>query len=66
MEVSVSDSERQDIGKLEYGCEHYKRRCKIRGPCFNKVFTCRHCHNAAMCVNRRISIWGLGTKARPS
>ncbi|KAF5190749.1 Ring finger and chy zinc finger domain-containing protein [Thalictrum thalictroides] len=48
MEVSVSDSERQDIGKLEYGCEHYKRRCKIRAPCCNKVFTCRHCHNAAM------------------
>jgi len=26
-------------------CEHYKRRCKIRAPCCNLIFSCRHCHN---------------------
>ncbi|KAJ0783842.1 putative Zinc finger, CHY-type, Zinc finger, CTCHY-type, Zinc finger, CTCHY-type superfamily [Helianthus annuus] len=30
-----------------YGCIHYKRRCKIRAPCCDEVFDCRHCHNEA-------------------
>lgn len=29
-------------------CVHYKRRCKIRAPCCNQIFYCRHCHNEAM------------------
>ncbi|KAK2649340.1 hypothetical protein Ddye_016829 [Dipteronia dyeriana] len=29
-------------------CEHYRRRCKIRAPCCDKIFPCRHCHNEAM------------------
>ena len=28
-----------------FRCEHYKRRCKIRAPCCNQIFPCRHCHN---------------------
>uniref|UniRef100_A0A2P2KUI9 Zinc finger family protein n=1 Tax=Rhizophora mucronata TaxID=61149 RepID=A0A2P2KUI9_RHIMU len=28
-----------------YGCSHYRRRCKIRAPCCNEIFDCRHCHN---------------------
>ncbi|KAK4790670.1 hypothetical protein SAY86_017974 [Trapa natans] len=36
-----------DFGKSEYGCEHYRRRCRIRAPCCNNVFACRHCHNEA-------------------
>ncbi|KAL0557321.1 hypothetical protein IC582_005852 [Cucumis melo] len=39
---------KQDFGKLQYGCEHYRRRCKIRAPCCDQIFTCRHCHNEAM------------------
>ncbi|XP_074268332.1 E3 ubiquitin-protein ligase MIEL1-like [Silene latifolia] len=39
---------RQDFKKLEFGCEHYKRRCKLLAPCCNRVFTCRHCHNDVM------------------
>ncbi|KAL9247191.1 hypothetical protein vseg_020648 [Gypsophila vaccaria] len=39
---------RIDFGKLKFGCEHYRRRCKIIAPCCNRVFTCRHCHNDAM------------------
>ncbi|CAI5504244.1 unnamed protein product [Closterium sp. Naga37s-1] len=31
----------------EYGCSHYRRRCKIKAPCCNEVFDCRHCHNDA-------------------
>ncbi|PON96641.1 43kDa postsynaptic protein [Trema orientale] len=37
----------KDSGKLEYGCEHYRRRCKIRAPCCDQIFSCRHCHNEA-------------------
>ncbi|CAB87742.1 putative protein [Arabidopsis thaliana] len=35
----------KDFGKFQFGCEHYKRRCKIRAPCCNLIFSCRHCHN---------------------
>nr|GMD64044.1 E3 ubiquitin-protein ligase MIEL1 [Ipomoea batatas] len=38
---------REDFGKMLFGCEHYRRRCKIRAPCCNEIFTCRHCHNEA-------------------
>ncbi|KAD5803417.1 hypothetical protein R6Q59_024382 [Mikania micrantha] len=34
-----------DIG--HFGCIHYKRRCKIRAPCCDEIFYCRHCHNEA-------------------
>ncbi|XP_003606334.3 E3 ubiquitin-protein ligase RZFP34 [Medicago truncatula] len=30
-----------------FGCTHYRRRCKIIAPCCNEVFDCRHCHNEA-------------------
>lgn len=30
---------------IDYGCIHYKRRCKIVSPCCGKIYTCRHCHN---------------------
>ncbi|XP_042481824.1 probable E3 ubiquitin-protein ligase RZFP34 isoform X2 [Macadamia integrifolia] len=32
-------------GLMEYGCSHYQRRCRIRAPCCNEIFYCRHCHN---------------------
>ncbi|KAL4565077.1 hypothetical protein LXL04_029160 [Taraxacum kok-saghyz] len=38
-------SARLDFRKLTLGCEHYRRRCKLRAPCCNKLFWCRHCHN---------------------
>ncbi|THU70179.1 hypothetical protein C4D60_Mb08t22290 [Musa balbisiana] len=44
MEAS-SDDARLGFGKMGYGCKHYKRRCKIRAPCCNEIFCCRHCHN---------------------
>ncbi|KAF8696068.1 hypothetical protein HU200_036956 [Digitaria exilis] len=28
-----------------YGCEHYKRNCKLVAACCNKLFTCRFCHD---------------------
>ncbi|KAG8496190.1 hypothetical protein CXB51_009505 [Gossypium anomalum] len=34
-----------ETGLGNYGCSHYRRRCKIRAPCCNEVFYCRHCHN---------------------
>ncbi|XLU28516.1 hypothetical protein S245_064582, partial [Arachis hypogaea] len=27
--------------------KHYQRRCRIRAPCCNEIFHCRHCHNEA-------------------
>ncbi|KAK4281082.1 hypothetical protein QN277_012617 [Acacia crassicarpa] len=43
-----STQNREHFGKLQYGCEHYERRCKIRAPCCDQIFPCRHCHNEAM------------------
>ncbi|KAM1737694.1 hypothetical protein ACFX13_016123 [Malus domestica] len=31
--------------KKEFGCEHYKRNCKLRAACCGKLFTCRFCHD---------------------
>ncbi|CAL1373007.1 unnamed protein product [Linum trigynum] len=35
----------QDMGIGNFGCSHYSRRCKIRAPCCDEIFDCRHCHN---------------------
>ncbi|KAK1315674.1 hypothetical protein QJS10_CPA05g00510 [Acorus calamus] len=43
--MEASEVERLDFGKMGYGCKHYSRRCKIRAPCCNEIFSCRHCHN---------------------
>ncbi|CAI0469409.1 unnamed protein product [Linum tenue] len=40
-----SSSPLQDMGIGNFGCSHYKRRCKIRAPCCDEIFDCRHCHN---------------------
>ncbi|WCJ34451.1 CHY-type/CTCHY-type/RING-type Zinc finger protein [Euphorbia peplus] len=46
----ISDSLQKDespfnLGVGDFGCSHYRRRCKIVAPCCNEVFDCRHCHN---------------------
>ncbi|KAL5539305.1 hypothetical protein UlMin_045416 [Ulmus minor] len=28
-----------------FGCEHYKRNCKLLAACCGKLFTCRFCHD---------------------
>ncbi|XP_057460401.1 E3 ubiquitin-protein ligase MIEL1-like [Actinidia eriantha] len=43
----IPQQNQEDFGKFLYGCEHYRRRCKIRAPCCDQIFSCRHCHNAA-------------------
>ncbi|KAL5561548.1 hypothetical protein UlMin_031295 [Ulmus minor] len=48
MESDSTPQKKEDFGKMEHGCEHYKRRCKIRAPCCDQIFSCRHCHNEAM------------------
>jgi len=35
----------------KYGCEHYKRKCKLIMPCCNKEFSCRLCHDTEMYDN---------------
>ncbi|XP_042373669.1 probable E3 ubiquitin-protein ligase RZFP34 [Zingiber officinale] len=44
----LSAKDRLDNSLMMYGCPHYRRRCRIRAPCCNKIFDCRHCHNEAM------------------
>ncbi|KAE8694214.1 Zinc finger protein-related isoform 2 [Hibiscus syriacus] len=35
----------RDPDKQIFGCEHYKRNCKLRAACCGKLFTCRFCHD---------------------
>ncbi|XP_047306955.1 zinc finger protein BRUTUS-like [Impatiens glandulifera] len=35
----------RDTEKHVFGCEHYKRNCKLRSACCGTVFTCRFCHD---------------------
>lgn len=35
----------RDTEKQIFGCEHYKRNCKLRAACCQKLFTCRFCHD---------------------
>ncbi|KAK7314573.1 hypothetical protein VNO77_33099 [Canavalia gladiata] len=37
----------RDPEKQVFGCEHYKRNCKLRAACCGKLFTCRFCHDNA-------------------
>lgn len=39
-----SPSYRDPLGET-FGCEHYKRNCKLLAPCCNKLFTCIRCHD---------------------
>ncbi|XP_057485811.1 zinc finger protein BRUTUS-like [Actinidia eriantha] len=35
----------RDLEKQVFGCEHYKRNCKLLAACCGKLFTCRFCHD---------------------
>ncbi|XP_051136609.1 zinc finger protein BRUTUS-like At1g74770 [Andrographis paniculata] len=35
----------QDPLESTFGCEHYKRNCKLLFPCCNKLYTCIRCHD---------------------
>ncbi|XP_020264959.1 zinc finger protein BRUTUS [Asparagus officinalis] len=35
----------RDPEKQVFGCEHYKRNCKLLAACCNRLFTCRFCHD---------------------
>ncbi|KAG8379106.1 hypothetical protein BUALT_Bualt07G0053600 [Buddleja alternifolia] len=35
----------RDPLKSTFGCEHYKRNCKLLAPCCDKLFTCIRCHD---------------------
>lgn len=35
----------RDAEKQVFGCEHYKRNCKLRAACCGLLFTCRFCHD---------------------
>ncbi|KAL8112173.1 hypothetical protein AgCh_019755 [Apium graveolens] len=35
----------RDPDREIFGCEHYKRNCKVRAACCGKLYTCRFCHD---------------------
>ncbi|CAN4124837.1 unnamed protein product [Withania somnifera] len=35
----------RDPDRQVFGCEHYKRNCKLRAACCGKLFPCRFCHD---------------------
>ncbi|XP_050386349.1 zinc finger protein BRUTUS-like isoform X2 [Argentina anserina] len=35
----------RDHDKTVYGCQHYKRNCKLLAACCGKLYTCRFCHD---------------------
>ncbi|KAL7090978.1 hypothetical protein ACP275_12G076700 [Erythranthe tilingii] len=35
----------RDADKQIFGCEHYKRNCKLRAACCGKLVACRFCHD---------------------
>ena len=41
----------RERGRGEYGCMHYRRRCRMVAPCCGEVFWCRHCHNEVKTAN---------------
>uniref|UniRef100_A0A7N0TAV0 Uncharacterized protein n=2 Tax=Kalanchoe fedtschenkoi TaxID=63787 RepID=A0A7N0TAV0_KALFE len=45
--LSPVETDITERGHFELGCAHYRRRCRIRAPCCNEIFDCRHCHNEA-------------------
>ncbi|KAJ6387263.1 hypothetical protein OIU78_017053 [Salix suchowensis] len=38
-------AQQKDPEKQVFGCEHYKRNCKLRASCCGKLFACRFCHD---------------------
>ncbi|PON56330.1 43kDa postsynaptic protein [Parasponia andersonii] len=36
----------RDPDRKIFGCEHYKRNCKIQAACCGKLFTCNFCHDS--------------------
>ncbi|CAK9263233.1 unnamed protein product [Sphagnum jensenii] len=52
----LPQSERLSRGVKNYGCSHYRRRCRIVAPCCNEVFDCRHCHNDIKNVNEALPL----------
>eukprot|EP00798_Chlamydomonas_sp_ICE-L_P019776 gene19776-26468_t len=46
-------SDKLKRGLMNYGCEHYRRRCMLVAPCCNETFWCRHCHNTVKSDNEQ-------------
>ncbi|KAG8042910.1 hypothetical protein GUJ93_ZPchr0860g38051 [Zizania palustris] len=57
---------RHGFGKMGFGCRHYRRRCRIRAPCCNDVFHCRHCHNESTVRARVLRFFTAHPTQQPS
>ncbi|KAH1244872.1 putative E3 ubiquitin-protein ligase RZFP34 [Glycine max] len=43
----INDLRERGYMNFSCRCQHYRRRCRIRAPCCDEIFDCRHCHNEA-------------------
>ncbi|KAL4561355.1 hypothetical protein LXL04_033520 [Taraxacum kok-saghyz] len=41
----VDNSSLVEVDGGDFGCSHYRRKCKIKTPCCDEIFDCCHCHN---------------------
>jgi hypothetical protein len=55
-DTSSPDTDKSSTGALQFGCNHYKRRCKLVAPCCDAVVWCRHCHNHIANENEPVSL----------
>ncbi|CAM6015632.1 unnamed protein product [Sphagnum balticum] len=44
-DISGRSQSFHDEEKGIFGCEHYKRNCKVRASCCGSLFACRFCHD---------------------
>ncbi|KAK9827252.1 hypothetical protein WJX81_003160 [Elliptochloris bilobata] len=51
LSAGAGTAELRERGRGEYGCVHYRRRCRMVAPCCGEVFWCRHCHNEVKTAN---------------
>ncbi|KAI8573563.1 hypothetical protein RHMOL_Rhmol01G0287200 [Rhododendron molle] len=47
LEIFTKYESPMELESGNFGCIHYRRKCKIRAPCCDEIFDCRHCHNEA-------------------
>ncbi|XP_058227198.1 E3 ubiquitin-protein ligase RZFP34-like [Rhododendron vialii] len=47
LEIFTKNEFSMELESVNFGCIHYRRKCKIRAPNCDEIFDCRHCHNEA-------------------
>ncbi|KAJ9558866.1 hypothetical protein OSB04_013480 [Centaurea solstitialis] len=45
VQVAKANDSTVEVDGGNLGCIHYRRGCKLKAPCCDEVYDCRHCHN---------------------